>query len=98
MLDTTITVRGLSGGDSSSSAVLSGTLTASSASASVTIPTNEPFVLSASTSFPLAALGAGPVFVEGEEVERIRVTATAGGPSQIAYITRSGRAVQVSHP
>jgi len=94
----TITVKGLSGGDSSSSAVLSGTLTASSASLSVTIPTNEPFVLSGSTSFPLASLGGGPVFVEGEEVERVRVTTTAGGQSQIAYITRSGREVQVSHP
>ena len=91
----TITVKGLSGGDSSSSAVLTGTLTASSASVSVTIPTNEPFVLSASTSFPLASLGSGPVFVEGEEVERVRVTATVGGPSQIAYITRSSREVQV---
>lgn len=91
----TITVKGLSGGDSSSSAVLSGTLTASSASASVTIPTNEPFVLSASTSFSLASLGGGPVYVEGEDVVRVRVTATVGGPMQIAYITRSGREVQV---
>jgi hypothetical protein len=91
----TITVKGLSGGDSSSSAVLSGTLTASSASASVTIPTNEPFVLSASTSFSLASLGGGPVYVEGEDVERVRVTATVGGPMQIAYITRSGREVRV---
>ena len=94
----TITVKGLSGGDSSSSAVLSGTLGSSSASASVTIPTNEPFVLSASTSFPLASLGGGPVYVEGEEVGRVCVTATVGGPMQIAYITRSGREVQVSHP
>jgi hypothetical protein len=91
----TITVKGLSGGDSSSSAVLSGTLGSSSASVSVTIPTNEPFVLSASTSFPLASLGGGPVFVEGEEVERVRVTATVGGSTQIAYITRSGREVRV---
>ena len=93
----TITMKGLSGGDSSSSAVLAGTLGSSSASASVTIPTNEPFVLSASTSFPLASLGGGPVLVEGEEVERVRVTTTAGGPTQIAYVTRSGREVQVSH-
>ena len=94
----TITVKGLTGGDSSSSAVLSGTLGSSSASASVTIPPNEPFVLSASTSFPLASLGGGPVYVKGEEVGLVRVTATVGGPTQIAYITRSGREVQVSHP
>lgn len=91
----TITVKGLAGGDSSSSAVLSGTLTSSSASAGVAIPTNEPFVLSASTSFPLASLGGGPVYVEGEEVERVWVSVVLGGASEITYLTRSGREVRV---
>ena len=43
-----------------------------------------------------AANGGGPVFVNGEEVERVRVTATSGGASSVAYVTRSGREVPVS--
>ena len=60
-------------------------------------PTNEPSVVSASASFLFtAATGGGPVFVHGEEVERVRVTANPGGPSTVAYVTRSGREVPVS--
>jgi hypothetical protein len=60
----------------------------------VTIPLNQPSIISASASFTLVALGeGGPVFVQGEEVERVRVTAMMGGPSQVAYITKSGREV-----
>jgi hypothetical protein len=74
------------------SSALAGTLAASTASASLTIPTSQPSVLSASATFTLAALpGAGPLYAEGEEVERVRVAAILGGPSQIVYITRSGR-------
>lgn len=77
------------------SAPLAGTLAASTATASLTIPTNQPSVLSASATFTLAALtGVGPIFAEGEEVERVRVASTLGGPSQVTYITRSGREVQ----
>ena len=76
---------------------LAGTLAASTASASVTIPTDERSVVGAPASFVLtAAAGGGPVFVHGEEVERVRVTATPGGASSVAYVTRSGREVLVS--
>jgi hypothetical protein len=77
-----------------SSTALAGTVGASTATASITISTNQPSVLSASATFTLAALpGAGPVFAEGEEVERVRVAAILGGPSQVVYITRSGREI-----
>ena len=94
-LGTTVSVKvtPLTGGASSAVSIpLGGTLAASTATASLTIPTNQPSVLSASATFTLAALpGAGPVFAQGEEVERVRVAAVLGGPSQVVYITTSGR-------
>lgn len=96
-LGTTVSVKvtPLTGGASSAvSTPLGGTLAASTATASLTIPTNQPSMLSASATFTLAALpGAGPLFAQGEEVERVRVASTLGGPSQVTYITRSGREV-----
>ncbi|MGH7313497.1 MAG: hypothetical protein ACREJV_10010 [Candidatus Rokuibacteriota bacterium] len=91
----TVSVKGQYGaGSATTSGPLTGTLTASTASASVTVPTDEPSVISASASFLLTALGpSGPVYAEGEEVERVRVTVTAGGDSRVAYITKSGREI-----
>ena len=99
-LGTTILVTAKGLYDASSSATstpLAGTVAASTVTASVTIPTTEPSIVSASTSFVLtAANGGGPVFVHGEEVERVRVTATPGGASSVAYVTKSGREVSLS--
>ena len=54
----TVTVKGLFGeAFSTASTPLAGTLAASTASAVVTIPTNQPSVVGASVSFPLAAAG-----------------------------------------
>ena len=94
----TVTVKGLYDAASSvTSTPLAGTLASSSATASVTIPTTEPSVIGASASFLLtAATGGAPVYVHGEEVERVRVTATPGGPSTVAYVTRSGREVAIT--
>lgn len=91
----TVSVKGQYGaGTSATSSGLAGTEAASTASASVTVPTDEPSIISASASFTLiAASGNGPVFVQGEEVERVRVTATLNGPSQVVYVTRSGREI-----
>jgi hypothetical protein len=92
----TVTAKGQVGSGSSANATLSGSLASSTASASVTIPTNEPSSISASASFTLAASsGGGPVYAEGEEVERVRVSASLGGPMQVAYITKSGREIIV---
>jgi hypothetical protein len=89
-----VTVSGQTGGANSGAAILAGTLAASTASASVTIPTDQPSVISASATFTLtASSGGGPLFVQGEEVERVRVVTNYGGASQVAYLTRSGREV-----
>ena len=93
----TVTTKGQVGSASSAAATLAGSLASSTASASVAIPTNEPSVISASASFTLvAATGGGPVYVEGEEVERVRVSAHFGGPTQVAYVTKSGREIVVT--
>jgi hypothetical protein len=91
----TVTVKPLDGAASSATSTpLVGTLTASTATASLSIPTNQPSVISASATFTLAALpDAGLLFAQGEQVERIRVAAVLGGPPTITYITRSGREV-----
>ena len=94
-LGTTVTVTAKPQNGAASSAVssgLAGTLAASTATASVTIPTNQPSVISASATFTLASLpGAGPLYADGEEVKQVRVAATLGGPSQVTYLTASGR-------
>ena len=91
----TLTVSGVNDGSATGSAALSGTVASSSASASVTIPTAQPSVISASATFVLADLGGGPVYADGEPVERVRVSAAASGVSRLSYITRSGREVMV---
>jgi len=92
---TTVSVRaqGQVGATSSATATLTGTAASTTGSASVTIPTDQPGVLTASASFTLTAAAGGPVFVQGEAVERVRVTAGWGGASQVAYITKSGREI-----
>jgi hypothetical protein len=89
----TLTVTGQTGGSTSTTATLTGSLASTSATASVTIPTNRPSVLLATVTFTLTAGGGGPVFVEGEPVERVRVTAAYGGEARVTYVTRSGREI-----
>jgi uncharacterized 2Fe-2S/4Fe-4S cluster protein (DUF4445 family) len=84
-------VQGVTGAPASASGTLSGTVASSTASVNVTIPTNQPSVISVSASFALASASGGPLYVEGEEIERVRVTGVYGGVSHVAYVTRSGR-------
>jgi hypothetical protein len=92
----TISVSGQVGPASSATATLTGTLASTIASASLTLPTNQASAVSIWASFTLsAAARGGPVFVEGEEIERVRVSATLGGGGHVAYVTRSGRELVV---
>jgi hypothetical protein len=93
----TVTVAGQTGGTTSTVTTLSGTTASSTASANVTIPTTQPSVISATATFPLSSQSpGGPTFVQGEEVEWVRVTARVGGRSHVAYVTKSGRIVEAS--
>jgi hypothetical protein len=94
----TVTVVGLMGASSSvTSTALSGSLAASTATASVTLPTNEPAIVSASATYAIAAIdGQGTYYADGEPVEGVRIATRGAGGSALAFITRSGREVTVS--
>lgn len=75
-----------------SSAPLSGTQAASTATASVTLPTTDPAILTATATFTLASWEGFPrPLYAGEEVTRVRVAASYGGPSRVTYLTASGK-------
>lgn len=90
----TVTVRGRTGGviSTATSSGLAGSLASSTASATVTVPTDQPGVISATSSFTVVADGGGgPLYADGEPVERVLVTSTLGRGSEVTYITVSGR-------
>lgn len=72
---------------------LAGTEATSTASASVTLPGGIT-VISASAAIDLTLAKANPIFMDGERVRRIEVAATFGGPSELTYITESGRRIK----
>jgi hypothetical protein len=81
-------------GSSTISSGLAGTVASSTANGTLTISTTQPNVITASASFTLTADAVGgPIYAEGEPVERMRVDATWGGFSRVTYITRTGREV-----
>lgn len=69
---------------------LAGSESASTASASVTLPGGIS-VISALAVIDLTIARANPMFMEGERINRIEVAATFGGASELTYITQSGR-------
>lgn len=90
-----VSVKGQNGaGSSVVSSGLAGTLASSTATANVTMPTSQPSIISASATFDLvASLGQGPVYAEGERIERVRVAAGLGGAMEVTYITEFGREI-----
>lgn len=63
-------------------------------SGTIHIPLDQPAIISASLTFTVvASADGGPVFVEGEPIERVRLTATAGGSTLVTYLTTSGREI-----
>jgi hypothetical protein len=75
------------------SSALAGTEASSTASASVNLPGGIT-VVSASATIDLTLAKLDPVFINGERVRRIEVAATFGGPSELTYITESGRRIK----
>lgn len=72
---------------------LAGTEASSTASASVTLPGGIS-VVSASAVIDLTLASAKPLFMDGERVNRIEVAASFGGPSELTYVTQSGRRIK----
>lgn len=81
------------GSATSATGTLSGTETSSSASIQINISKAYPSVLTASVTFQLASLGIGPIYAQGELVEKVRVEAAMGGGSTMTYITASGKEI-----
>jgi hypothetical protein len=72
---------------------LAGSESASTASASLTLPSGIS-VVSASAVIDLTIAKANPIFMDGERVNRIEVAATFGGASELTYVTQSGRRIK----
>lgn len=72
------------------SSPLSGSQASSTATASVTLSTTEPNVISAYTTFTVTQTAKT---FDGEDIEKIRVAATYGETSRVTYLTKSGREV-----
>ncbi len=71
-----ISVSGQVGATTSTTATLTGTLASSSASAIITLPTNQTSAVSAWASFTLSAgVGGGPLYADREEVARVSARA-----------------------
>jgi hypothetical protein len=75
------------------SSALGGTETASTASASIALPSGMS-VITASIVIDLTTAHAQPIFMDGERVDRMEVAATFGGASEVTYVTRSGRRIK----
>jgi hypothetical protein len=91
-----VVVTGQNGGviSTATSGGLSGTLASSTASASVTIPTDQPALISASVTFTVVSgTGGAPLYADGEPVERVVLTARLGGENDVTYVTVSGREI-----
>ena len=74
---------------------LAGTEAASTATASINLPGGIS-VVSALAVIDLALAKLDPIFLDGERVRRIEVAATFGKPSELIYVTESGRRIKRS--
>lgn len=73
---------------------LSGTDEASSATTALSLNMERISVITATATFTYQTAANGmPLYVEGEKVEKVRVSASLGGSSVVTYITESGREV-----
>lgn len=74
---------------------LAGTVAASTATASVTLPQGRS-LLNAIVTIEANAQTAGlaPEFIQGERVKQIKIAAQLGGASEIVYVTESGKEIR----
>lgn len=76
---------------------LAGTVAASTATASLTLPTGQSLIY-ATASIDLTGSNSAqlkPIFIEGERVRKIEVGANFGGASDVVYVTESGKRVRL---
>jgi hypothetical protein len=78
------------------SGALAGTFDLSTATAQVTLPAGTSVITASATVELLASADIPPMFIEGERVARIEITANFGGESDLVYVTKSGRRIAAS--
>jgi hypothetical protein len=99
-LGTTVTVKATPsvGSPSISTATLTGAdASATTASISANISTVYPSIITASVTYQLSAANGGPIYAQGERVDKIRVATRAGGRSTVTYITESGKEILAAY-
>jgi hypothetical protein len=77
------------------STALSGTVAASTATASIAIPDGVS-VLLASATIDLTVPGTQPIFINGERVQSIELKSNFGGETETIYVLKSGKRVTSS--
>lgn len=92
---TTVTLKATPevGSVSTGSGALSGTDTSSDVSIPINIVTAYPSLITATVTFQLTAANGGPIYVNGERIDKVRVAANLGGASSVVYITESGKEI-----
>lgn len=74
---------------------LAGTVAASTATASVTLPQGRSLLNAIVTIEANAQMaGLAPEFIQGERVKQIKIAAQLGGASEIVYVTESGKEIR----
>jgi hypothetical protein len=73
---------------------LAGAESASTASASISLPGGISVISASAVIDLLTTAKASPLFMEGERVKQIEVAATFGGASELTYVTQSGRRIR----
>lgn len=75
---------------------LAGTTAASTGTASINIPEGVSLITATVTFFAQTLAGNKPLIISGEKVEKIEVSSTLGGGSEVIYITKSGKRIKES--
>lgn len=92
--DVVIEARPEIGAVQSSTATLQGTDASSSATGNITLSKEYASVILLTATYTVqTAANESPIFVDGEQVEKIRVASVMGGATTVTYITKSGREV-----
>ncbi len=74
---------------------LAGTQASSTATASVTLPTSGIAVISASATLNLLIAYDKPIYIDGERIDKMEIAAAFGGPSDVTYISATGKRLKL---
>lgn len=93
LTNVTLSAVPVNGSVTTASATLDATL---SASIPLSFSTSYPSIITASLTYTITASSGGPIYADGERVDKIRVAANLDGSSTTTYITVSGREIPVA--